>query len=100
MTFSGWLALLAGWYTTEIGRQPWLVYGVLQTARAAAPNVGSGMIGTSLAIYLSLYILLITAFVSVVFYLARHAGDALDRQGFSYAAVPGATSKNRGEEGE
>mgnify|MGYP000013505316 CR=1 FL=1 len=29
MTFSGWIATLAGWYTTEIGRQPWLVQGVL-----------------------------------------------------------------------
>ena len=27
MTFSGWVALVAGWYVTEIGRQPWLVYG-------------------------------------------------------------------------
>jgi cytochrome d ubiquinol oxidase subunit I len=33
MTFSGWVATLAGWYTTEIGRQPWLVHGVLRTAR-------------------------------------------------------------------
>jgi cytochrome bd ubiquinol oxidase subunit I len=31
MTFSGWVATLAGWYTTEIGRQPWLVQGVLTT---------------------------------------------------------------------
>jgi cytochrome d ubiquinol oxidase subunit I len=30
MTFSGWVATLAGWYVTEIGRQPWLVYGVLR----------------------------------------------------------------------
>jgi cytochrome bd ubiquinol oxidase subunit I len=29
MTFSGWVATLAGWYVTEIGRQPYLVYGVL-----------------------------------------------------------------------
>jgi cytochrome d ubiquinol oxidase subunit I len=92
MTFSGWLALLAGWYTTEIGRQPWLVYGLLKTSQAAAANVGSGMIGLSLAIYLSLYALLIVAFISVLFYLARHAGDALGREGFSYAAVSDAAS--------
>lgn len=71
MSFSGWLALLAGWYTTEIGRQPWLVQGVLKTAEAAAPNVGAGLIWTSLAMYLALYLLLITAYISVVFYLAR-----------------------------
>ena len=48
MTFSGWVATLAGWYVTEIGRQPWLVYGVLRTADAVAPNIGSGMIVTTL----------------------------------------------------
>ena len=34
MTFSGWVATLAGWYVTEIGRQPWLVQGVLSTDAA------------------------------------------------------------------
>ena len=65
MTFSGWVATLAGWYVTEIGRQPWLVYGVLRTADAAAPN-RQPMIGTSLALYLMLYALLIVAYVSVL----------------------------------
>lgn len=73
MSFSGWLAVLAGWYTTEIGRQPWLVHGVLTTAEAAAPNVGAGMIGASLALYLTLYAVLTAAYVSVVFHLARKA---------------------------
>lgn len=71
MSFSGWLAVLAGWYTTEIGRQPWLVQGVLTTAEAVAPNVGAGMIWTTLAMYLSLYAVLTTAYISVVFHLAR-----------------------------
>jgi cytochrome bd ubiquinol oxidase subunit I len=76
MSFSGWIAVLAGWYTTEIGRQPWLVHGVLTTAEAAAPNVGAGLIGSSLAMYRALYLLLITAYVSVLFHLARKAdGD-------------------------
>jgi cytochrome d ubiquinol oxidase subunit I len=77
MSFAGWVAVLAGWYTTEIGRQPWLVYGVLSTAEAAAPNVGAGLIGTSLAMYLALYLVLTVAYISVVFHLARKAdGDA------------------------
>lgn len=74
MAFSGWIATVAGWYTTEIGRQPWLVYGVLTTAQAAATNVTNGMIGATLAMYLTLYVVLIIAFISVVFYLARKAG--------------------------
>jgi cytochrome d ubiquinol oxidase subunit I len=72
MTFSGWIALIAGWYTTEIGRQPYLVYGVLTTAEAAS-KVPATMIGTTLAMYLMLYLLLIAAYISVVFYLARKA---------------------------
>jgi cytochrome d ubiquinol oxidase subunit I len=94
MTFSGWVALLAGWYTTEIGRQPWLVQGVLGTAQAAATNVGSGMIATTLAMYLLLYAVLGVAFISVIFYLARHAGEPLNKQGFSYAAVSDVTSSS------
>ncbi len=95
MTFSGWVALLAGWYTTEIGRQPWLVYGLLQTAQAAASNVSSAMIGTSLTIYLALYSTLLIAFISVVFYLARHAGEPLSKEGFSYAAVSDAAASEK-----
>ncbi|MBR7800262.1 cytochrome ubiquinol oxidase subunit I [Undibacterium fentianense] len=72
MSFSGWIALLAGWYTTEIGRQPYLVQGVLTTAEAAA-KVPVPMLASSLVMYLTLYIFLIISYISVVFYLARKA---------------------------
>ena len=51
MTLSGWVATLAGWYTTEIGRQPWLVTGVLKTADALGPVAG-GHVALTLAVYL------------------------------------------------
>ena len=70
MTFSGWLALVAGWYVTEIGRQPWLVQGVLTTAQAAS-TVPAANIALTLAMYLTLYAALLVAYVSVVFHLAR-----------------------------
>ncbi|GIX38925.1 MAG: cytochrome ubiquinol oxidase subunit I [Silanimonas sp.] len=73
MTFSGWGAVLAGWYTTEIGRQPWLVQGVLTTAEAASA-VPAPMIGLTLLGYLALYAVLLAAYVSVLFYMARKAG--------------------------
>ena len=73
MTFAGWIAVLAGWYVTEIGRQPWLVYGILTTAQAASRSVTGGQIGITLALYLSLYIALIAAFVRTLFYLAKKA---------------------------
>ncbi len=75
MTFAGWVALIAGWYTTEIGRQPWLVSGVL-TAADAASNVTAPRIALTLSVYLTLYAALIVAYISVVFYLARHRKHA------------------------
>jgi cytochrome bd ubiquinol oxidase subunit I len=73
MTFSGWVATLAGWYVTEIGRQPWLVQGVLRTADAATKEPIP--IGISLVLYLLLYVALIAAYVSVLFYLAGKGGS-------------------------
>ena len=70
MSFSGWLATLAGWYVSEVGRQPWLVTGVLLT-RDAASSTPAAMIGVSLGLYLSVYALLIVSYVSVVFHLAK-----------------------------
>ncbi|MBC7598218.1 MAG: cytochrome ubiquinol oxidase subunit I, partial [Polaromonas sp.] len=75
MTFAGWIALIAGWYVTEIGRQPWLVTGVL-TAAEAASKVPAPRIALTLALYLTLYSALIVAYISVVFYIARHRKHA------------------------
>jgi len=70
MTFSGWVAVVSGWYVTEIGRQPWLVHGVL-TAAQAASEVPAANIAITLTMYLLLYVALLLAYVRVVFYLAR-----------------------------
>ena len=44
MTFSGWVATVAGWYVTEIGRQPFIVYGLLRTADVLCmPSSSEGM---------------------------------------------------------
>ena len=83
MTFAGWVALVAGWYTTEIGRQPWLVYGIL-TAAQAASKVPASNIAFTLAMYLTLYLALLFAYVSVVFHLAKKAtltGETVTKTG-------------------
>ncbi|MEM1284502.1 MAG: cytochrome ubiquinol oxidase subunit I [Pseudomonadota bacterium] len=72
MTFSGWLATLSGWYTTEIGRQPWLVNGVLTTAEAVA-NVPAPMVLSTLIAYLATYAALLAIYIGVLFYLASRA---------------------------
>jgi cytochrome d ubiquinol oxidase subunit I len=77
MTFSGWVATLAGWYVTEIGRQPWLVTGVLTTAQAAGP-VPAASIGATLAMYLTLYALLLVAYVGTLYRLAARGRMAPD----------------------
>lgn len=89
MSFSGWVAVVAGWYVTEIGRQPYLVTGVLRT-RDAVTTVAPEMVGLTLIGYLVLYAVLITAYIKVVFYLARRAtegGKVMDEEAFSSAAI-------------
>ncbi|MGF1611604.1 MAG: cytochrome ubiquinol oxidase subunit I [Kiloniellales bacterium] len=51
---SGFIAVLAGWITTEVGRQPYVVYGLLRTAEAASP-VSGGAVATSLALFIVSY---------------------------------------------
>ena len=70
MSFSGWIATLAGWYVTEIGRQPYLVTGVLKTADAVT-SVASSNVGISLSIYLTLYVVLLIAYIRTLFVMAR-----------------------------
>ena len=70
MTFSGWVATLAGWYVTEIGRQPFVVYGLLRTAEVAS-SVAAPLIALTLALYVTMYLGLIVAYVSVLAYMAQ-----------------------------
>jgi cytochrome d ubiquinol oxidase subunit I len=71
MTFSGWVSTLAGWYVTEIGRQPFLVYGILRTADLVADHPPQMVLGTLLA-YLAVYAFLLAAYVLVLMYMAAH----------------------------
>jgi len=77
MSFSGWLATLAGWYTTEIGRQPWLVQGVMTTKEAVA-DVPAPMVLSTLIAYLLVYAALLAAYIFVIFYLARKTARGED----------------------
>lgn len=71
-TFSGLVATLAGWYVTEMGRQPYLVQGVLKTADAATA-AGTGMLTGTFLLYLGSYVILLPAYIITIFYLARRA---------------------------
>ncbi|MEX1236053.1 MAG: cytochrome ubiquinol oxidase subunit I [Roseovarius sp.] len=98
MSFSGWIATLAGWYTTEIGRQPWLVQGVLST-KDAVSDVPAGMVWTTLVGYLVIYAALILAYIAAITYLAHKAakGEPLPTRDPANAGARGTPALQPGE---
>ncbi|MFD0738751.1 cytochrome ubiquinol oxidase subunit I [Lysobacter koreensis] len=68
MTLSGFVAILAGWYVVEIGRQPYVIYGLLRTADALSPNVGAGSVLASLIVFVVVYL---TVFGAGIWYLHK-----------------------------
>jgi cytochrome d ubiquinol oxidase subunit I len=76
MTFSGWVATLAGWYVTEIGRQPWLITGQMRVSEAAAPHATATLTGTLLG-YGLLYAFLLIAYVGTLRYMATKPAASL-----------------------
>ena len=74
MTFSGWAATVAGWYVTEIGRQPFMVFGLLRVDELAS-GVPAPMIALTLALYVTVYVALVVAYVGVVKYMAAKPVD-------------------------
>jgi cytochrome d ubiquinol oxidase subunit I len=74
---SGLIALLAGWITTEVGRQPWVVYGVLRTADAVSP-LSSQQVGTSLLIFIVVYFLVFGTGIYYMLKLMAKGPDVVD----------------------
>jgi cytochrome d ubiquinol oxidase subunit I len=54
----GFVAVIAGWCVTEVGRQPWTVYGLLRTAESVSPSLTSHDVAISLAGYMLVYLLI------------------------------------------
>jgi cytochrome d ubiquinol oxidase subunit I len=72
MSFSGWIATLAGWYVTEIGRQPYLVSGLLRTSDAVTDIAPENVMFTFI-LYLIVYVGLLIAYLHTLFLMARKA---------------------------
>jgi cytochrome bd ubiquinol oxidase subunit I len=87
MTFSGWVATLAGWYVTEIGRQPFIVYGLVRTADVVSA-VPSAMVGLTLVLYVTLYLALIVAYIAVLKYMAEKPEELLAMEKAEQAVTP------------
>jgi len=74
MTFAGWIATLAGWWVTEIGRQPFLVYGLLRTSDLAGRHAAGTVLSTLVA-YVALYAFLLMSYVLVLAHMASHSAQ-------------------------
>ncbi len=72
---SGLVALLAGWITTEVGRQPWAVYGVLRTEDSVSP-ITAQQAGVSLLIFVIVYFLVFGVGVYYMLKLMKHGPAA------------------------
>jgi cytochrome d ubiquinol oxidase subunit I len=71
-----YIATAAGWMTAELGRQPWLVYGLLRTAEGASPNVHGGTVLFTLLGFCGLYTVLGLVFLFLVGREIAHGPDA------------------------
>jgi cytochrome d ubiquinol oxidase subunit I len=57
---TGFIAILTGWFTAEVGRQPWIVYGLLRTSDAVTPSLTTGDVLVSLVSYIFVYAIIIS----------------------------------------
>ena len=81
-----YIAATAGWILTEMGRQPWIVQGLLKTSEANSPSVSTTWLGISLAFFLSLYLILgVIEFVLMRRYASP--GRAMPREELPMPAV-------------
>ena len=67
---AGFVAVLAGWTVTEVGRQPWIVYGLMRTRDAVSPSLTGGDVLISIAFYIVVYLIV---FGAGIFYMVRLA---------------------------
>lgn len=76
---SGFIALLAGWFTTEVGRQPWVVYGVMRTKDALSP-VSAEQIGLTLIIFVVVYCIVFGVGIYYMLKLMHKGPEFIDSQ--------------------
>ncbi len=65
------IAIQTGWAATEVGRQPWIVQGLLRTVDGVSPTVSTGEVGATLAVFAVIYLLLFVGWLRVVFGIIR-----------------------------
>jgi cytochrome d ubiquinol oxidase subunit I len=76
--FIGEIAITAGWWTAEVGRQPWIVYDVLLTSDGVSPTLSAFDVGLSLGMFLFMYALLLALFLFLANRKIQAGPDPLD----------------------
>ncbi len=72
------IANTAGWITAEVGRQPWIVQGLMKTADGVSPNLSSDQLYFSNLLFFILYLMLFIVFIYVLNNKIQHGPEALD----------------------
>jgi cytochrome bd ubiquinol oxidase subunit I len=73
---TGFVAVLCGWYTAEVGRQPWVVYGILRTEDAITPSLTGGQALFSLIVYVAVYLVIYAFGLTYIYRLLRRGPAA------------------------
>ena len=68
---TGFIAILTGWYTAEVGRQPWVVYGLLRTRDAVTPSLTTGDVLFSFLVYVVVYVTFVAFGLYYIYKLLR-----------------------------
>ena len=77
-TFLGFVAVLSGWTVTEVGRQPWTVYGALRTANSVSPSLTGHDVALSLLAYMTIYLAMYPAGFAVLARMVRQGCAGAD----------------------
>lgn len=76
----GFVAVIAGWTTTEVGRQPWTVYGLMRTVDSVSPSLTTTDVALSLAFYIVVYLIMFPTGIAFMAGLVRRGPQAPDLQ--------------------
>jgi cytochrome d ubiquinol oxidase subunit I len=98
---AGFAAVLAGWVTTEVGRQPWTVYGLLKTSDSVSP-IDATAVGTSLLVFIAVYFIVFGAGTLYAMRLMARPPEAGDVEQWwltrSAGITPGPTARHGRDE--
>jgi cytochrome bd ubiquinol oxidase subunit I len=76
----GFIAVIAGWTTTEVGRQPWTIYGLMRTADSVSPSLTGPNVLLSLLLYVAVYLVIYPVGISVMLRIVRRGPAASEEE--------------------